>query len=134
MAKASIAKQLTVETKNKAGMLAEVAGVIAAAGANITAICAFQMEGKAYFYVLTSNNNKAKKALEQKGHTVKEEDIVSVMLEDKVGQAKEIAEKIKAAGIDLSYIYGSTCGCADTQALLVIGSKENVKVISAING
>ena len=134
MAKASIAKQLTVETKNKVGMLAEVAGVIAAAGANIMAICAYHKEGKACFYVLTNNNAKAKKSLEQKGHTVKEEDIVSVMLEDKVGQAQAIAEKIKAAGVDLSYIYGSTCGCADTQALLVIGSKENIKVVSAING
>lgn len=134
MAKASIAKQLTVETKNKVGMLAEVTGVIAAAGANITAVCAYQQEGKAYFSVLTNNNAKAQKALEQKGHTVKEEDVVSVMLEDKVGQAKTIAEKIKAAGIDLLYIYGSTCGCADTQALLVIGSKDNIRVVSAING
>lgn len=134
MAKASLTKQLTVEAGNKVGVLAEVTGVIADAGVNITAICAYHIEGKAYFCILTSDNKKAKEALDPKGYTINEDEVVKVALEDTVGQVKEVAEKVKVAGIDLCYIYGSTCGCADTQSFLVISSKENAKVLSAING
>lgn len=134
MAKASLIKQLKVEADNKVGTLADVSGAIAETGVNITAICGYGIEGKAFFYIVTSDNTKVISALSQKGYKVGENEVVAVKLEDKVGQAKEIANKIKAAGIDLEYIYGSTCGCADTQALLVINSKENAKVVSAING
>ena len=134
MAKATLTKQLTVETENKIGMLSEVTGAVAEAGANITAICAYGMEGKAVFMLITSDNNKTKGALAQKGYKVAEDEVVTVMLEDKVGQGKEIGDKIKAAGISLDYLYGTTCSCADCTALMVIGSKENAKVVSAING
>lgn len=134
MAKASLAKQLTVETTNKVGMFAEVVGLISGAGVNIIAICAYGMADKAIFYMVTNNNVAAQGALKKKGLNVKEEEVVTVMLEDKIGSGKQIAEKIKAAGIDLSYIYGSTCGCADTQALLVVKAKDNAKVVKAING
>lgn len=134
MAKADLVKQLSVETENKVGMLAEVSGAISGAGANITAICAYGMDDKAHFYILTSDNAKAQEALKAKGFGVSEEEVVKLMLEDKIGSAKEISEKIKAVGIDLCYIYGSTCGCADTPALLVIKAQDNAKVVSAING
>ncbi|MBL7198218.1 MAG: ACT domain-containing protein [Candidatus Omnitrophica bacterium] len=134
MAKATLAKQLTVETENKVGMLAELTGTIADAGVNITAICAYGMENKAIFMLISSDNNKAKGVLAQKGYKVEEGEVVTVMLEDKVGQAKGIADKIKAAGINLDYLYGTTCGCTDSPALMVIGSKENAKVVSVVNG
>lgn len=133
MAQAKIAKELVVGADNKVGMLAEVSGFIAETGVNITAISAYAMGEKAIFRIVTSDNDKAENVLVQKGFKVDENEIVAVNLPDKVGQAKEIADKIKNAGINLDYIYGSTCGCADTQALMVIGSKENQKVVDAIN-
>ncbi|MFC1708498.1 ACT domain-containing protein [Candidatus Omnitrophota bacterium] len=133
MAQAKLAKELVVGADNKVGMLAEVSGFIAEAGVNISAISAYAMGEKAIFRIVTSGNDKAENVLVQKGFSVEENEIVAVNLPDKVGQAKEIAEKMKTAGINLDYIYGSTCGCADTQALMVIGSKENQKVVAAIN-
>ncbi|MFC1754645.1 hypothetical protein ACFL96_14815 [Thermoproteota archaeon] len=134
MAKASLVKQLTIETGDNVGVLEEVSAVIAGAKVNITAICAYSMEGKACFMVITSDNSRAREALGPKGYTVKEEDVVTVMLDDRVGQAQELSAKIKAAGINLCYMYGTTCGCTDSPALIVLGSKENDKVIAAING
>lgn len=133
MAKASLGKELEVSTANKVGMLAEVSGLIADTGVNITAISAYATGNEAIFRIVTNDNAKAKDILTQKGYKVKENEVVMVNLPDKVGQAKEIANKIKQAGINLDYIYGSTCGCADTQALMVIGSKKNAEVVSAIN-
>ena len=133
MAQAKLAKELVVGADNKVGMLAEVSGIVADAGVNISAISAYAMGEKAIFRIVTSENDKAENVLVQKGFKVDENEIVAVNLPDKVGQAKEIADKIKNVGINLDYIYGSTCGCADTQALMVIGSKENQKVVDAIN-
>ena len=134
MAGAILSKQLTVETQNKLGMFAEVTGTISGAGVNIVAICAYGMGDKAVFYVVTNNNASAQTALKKKGMAVKEEDVVTVMLDDTIGTAKAMADKIKAAGIDLGYIYGSACGCVDTKALLVMKAKDNAKLIKAING
>lgn len=132
MAKAKLAKQLNIETANKVGMFAEVSEAVTDAGVNIIAICAYAMDNKATFMIITNDNNKVKAVLAKKGFKVEEVGVVTVMLEDKVGQAKDIASKIKKAGINLDYLYGTTCGCADTEALMVISSKENAKVISAI--
>ncbi|MDD5005300.1 MAG: hypothetical protein PHS93_02200 [Candidatus Omnitrophica bacterium] len=133
MAKAILAKELMVDTDNKIGMLADISSLITDAGVNITAICAYAVADKAIFRIITSDNNKAKSALAQKGFKVRENDVVTVMLADKAGQAKMVADKIKKAGINLDSLYGTTCGCKDMEALLVIGSKESAKVISAIN-
>jgi len=133
MAQAKLAKELIVGADNKVGMLAEVSGLVAEAGVNISAISAYAMGEKAIFRFVTSDNDKAENVLVAKGFKVDECEVVVANLPDKVGQAKEISEKIKQAGINLDYIYGSTCGCADTPALMVIGSKENQKVVETIN-
>ena len=48
---------------NKVGLLSEIGTALAGAKVNITAICAYGMENKAYFMLLTESNAKAKKAL-----------------------------------------------------------------------
>jgi len=134
MADVKIAKQLKIETGNKVGMFAEVTSIIADTGANITTFCAYGEGSNAVFYLIASDNAKAKQALAQKGLKVSEDEVVTLMLEDKVGAAKEIATKIKNANINLDYVYGTTCGCAPSKALMVIASKENQKVVATING
>lgn len=134
MAQANLAKELVVEVLDKQGIFADIASSIGDAGINITAICAYAVSGKAFFRILTSDNSRVKDALVKKGFKVEERDVVTVMLEDRVGRAKEVAVRLKEAGVNLDSLYGTTCGCAGSEALLVIGSKDNKKVISAISG
>ncbi len=133
MAKAKLAKQVFVTTENKTGMFAEVTSALAGTKVNLTGICAWSMEGKAYFALLTSDNAKAITTLSGKGFQAIEQEVVTVMLEDKIGAASGIAQKIKMAGLDLEYVYGTNCGCKDSSALLVIIAKENAKVVSCLN-
>jgi hypothetical protein len=130
---AKVEQELIVSVDNKIGMLAEVSGLISDCGINIKAISAYAMLERAIFRLVTSDNEMAKEVLVQEGFKVDEDEVVSVHLPNKVGKAKEIATKIKKAGINLDYIYGSTCGCADCQALMIIGSKQSKKIASAIN-
>lgn len=125
---AKIAKQVHVVTSNKVGMLAEVTGVIAGAGANIETLCAYAVEDKANFLIVTSNNAKAIGAL--KAYEVKEEDVVVVEMENKVGTAADMAKKIKAANIDLHYIYGTTSGRGP--AAIVFNSNNNAQAVKVL--
>lgn len=129
MAKASKVKEIVVTTPDKVGMLAEVTGIVAGAGVNILAICAYAMEGQAKFIMLTSDNAKAVNALKAKKMSIQELDAVSVSLNNKVGAAKELAEKLAKAGVDLNYCYGSTGN--GSEALFVLSAKDTNKALAA---
>lgn len=133
MTKCSKGKELIVTTEDKSGMLAEITSVITGQGVNISAICAYGMEGKAVFMMLTSDNQKAKTQAESKGWKAEESDVVVVELPDKVGAAKEIADKLKAKNVNLKYIYGTTCTCSPSCACrLVLKSEDSDAMISAL--
>jgi len=134
MSKAIVIKQILVTAKNEAGMLAEIASTVSAAKVNLTGICAWCEGNQAKFALLTDNNAKAMSALSAKSMQAAEQEVVTIMLEDKIGSLAEIAQKIKKSGISLDYCYGTTCGCKGSSSLLVLISKENAKVISSING
>lgn len=133
MAKCSKAKELIITTQDRPGMLAEVTSEISGQGVNIAAVCAYGMEGKAVFMMVTSDNQKAKSQASLKGWKVDESDVVLVELVDKVGAAKEIADKLKAKGVNLKYLYGTTCKCApDCACRLVLKAADNDAIIAAL--
>ena len=133
MAKCVKAKELIITTPDKTGMFSEVASVMASNGININALCAYAMEGKAVFMMLTGNNKKAKAAAESKGWKAEEGEVVIVDLVNKVGAAKEIADKLKASNINLAYCYGTTCTCeTDCACKLVLRSDNNDAIIAAL--
>lgn len=127
MAKATKVKEIVATTPNKVGMLAEITNAISDAGVNILAISAHSMGDKAKFYIITENNQKAMEALKRKKLSAIESDAVSVSLSNKVGAAKELANKLAKAGIDLDYCYGSTGN--GSEALLIFSTKDINKAL-----
>ena len=126
MGKAKLVKALLAQAENKVGMLADISSAITESGVNIQGINAYAVDDQAYFRLLVTDNEKAKEALEAKECQVTEQEVVAVEMPDKVGVLKETAEKLKAAGIDLSFIYGTTCNCGG-DCLVVFGSNNNHK-------
>jgi len=134
MTKCSKEKELIITTEDKPGMLLEVSSVISIHGANINAISAYGMEGKAVFAILTSDNQKAKSAAKLKGWKVEDSEVVVVELSNKVGALKEIADKLKAKNVNLKYCYGTTCTCSpDCASRIVLKSDNNDAIIAALN-
>ncbi len=126
MAKVKLVKQLLAVTENKVGMLAEVSSTVSGAGLNIQAINAYAVGEKANFRLITDNNQKAQDILNSKGYQVSEQEVVIAELPNKAGVLKATADKLKGAGIDLEYIYGTTCsgGC---DCLLVFACNNNAQ-------
>lgn len=131
MAKAKKSKQLSFAMPNKVGLLSKVSTAITGAKVNMYAICAYGMEGKAYFMVVADNNLKAKKALNTIGIDVSEEDIISVEMLNKAGELQKVAKKIADAGIDINYMYG-TAGTGKS-SICVFKTADDKKAIKVIN-
>ena len=127
MAKASKIKEIVATTPNKVGMLAEITNAISDAGVNIIAISAQSMGDKAKFMIVTEDNQKALKALKDKKLGAQESDAVSVSMSNKVGAARELANKLSKAGIDLDYCYGSTGN--GSEALFIFSTKDINKAL-----
>lgn len=133
MAKCKMTKELVITTNDKPGMLSEVGSLMASQGINISALCAYSMEGKAIFMMLTTDNKKAMNAAKAKGWKAEESDVVVVELKDKIGAAKEIGDRLKAKNINLSYCYGTTCSCSpDCACRLVLKSDDSDAIIAAL--
>ena len=127
MAKASKIREIVATTPNKVGMLADITNAIADAGVNVIAISAHAMGDKAKFMIVTEDNQKALKALKDKNLSALESDAVSVSLSNKVGAARELANKLAKDGIDLNYCYGSTGN--GSEAIMVFSTKDIKRAI-----
>ncbi|MBM3248369.1 MAG: hypothetical protein FJZ10_02980 [Candidatus Omnitrophica bacterium] len=131
MATAKLAKELNITTPDKIGVLEELTKIIASQGTNIEALCAYGMEGKAVFYVVTNNNAKIKNAIATKGWQVKEIDVVMVDLENKPGALSELAAKLKSKNINLKYCYGSAC-TSTCPCRLVLNADNSNELLAAL--
>lgn len=121
-----------VIAENKIGLFAEIASAMTEKNVNIKAICGYIQDGKAHCYMLTSNNAGAIEALKARGFDVEGKEVVAVLAENKVGEAGKIAGKIKNAGIDLDFLYGTTCA-GDVECMMVMSSDDNDKLADVLN-
>ena len=131
MAKATKAKQLTFDKENEVGLLAEMSGSLSAADVNITGLCAYQMNERAYFMIMTDNNAKAKRALKKIDIQAEYEPVIAVEMPNKAGEIKKVAAKLADAGIDIEYTYGTAGSKRST--FCVIKTNKDAKAIKVIN-
>ncbi|MFC1809015.1 hypothetical protein ACFL3D_02690 [Candidatus Omnitrophota bacterium] len=134
MAQCAKAKELILKTDDKVGMLADLTSVIASQGVNITALCGYSMEGVAIFMIVTSDNEKVKAIASEQGWSVQENDVIVVSIPNAVGAAQTVAEKIKAANLNLKYCYGTTCDCdPKCSCNMVLRADDNDAVIATLS-
>ena len=131
MAKAKKVKQISFGTKDRPRLLAEVTAAISGARVNITAICAYGMDKKAYFMLNTSSNAKAKKALSRLGVKIDEDDVVAVEMPNRAGALQKVAKRIGDAGINIYYMCGTAA--AGKTAICIFKTANDAKAIKVIN-
>jgi hypothetical protein len=126
MEKVTREKELVVTTGNKAGTLAEITDAVASQGVNIEHFCAYTIGDKAVFCLLTSDNEKAKAALEPKGFQVKEDDVILLRLWNRPGSLAAVAKKMKQGGVDLENVYGTSSKIGERMTF-IFSTKDNDK-------
>lgn len=132
MIRAKKVNQLLIITEDRPGMLAKISDLIASEGVNIDEICAYSAQGKAYFMIVTNNNEAVKKSLKTKGGClVQEEDAISVDLENKPGALRNMAMQLKEKKINIKYCYGTSYVGADP-CHFIFKAEDNNKALLAL--
>lgn len=130
-----LGKELLVTVVNKIGVLADMSKLLADTGINIEAVAGYTAEGnRAEIVLVTADNLRSSDALQKKGYTsIEEREVIIFDLENKPGALKGVTAKLAAAGIDIKYIYGTTC-TAGCPAKIVLSSSDNQKALLALKG
>ncbi len=129
--KAIKSEELFVTAKNEVGKLEEISESLRDQGINIRAVSAYVVEDTAYFRVIASDNAKATEILKNIGCTVETKEVVIVEMPDKVGELCGLSLKLKNAGVDLKYIYGSTSSSQDN-ASIIFSADNNDKALEIL--
>ncbi len=122
--------ELYVITPDEPGILGRVMGTLANAGVNLKAIYARSERGKGIFFLITSDNNKAEKALKGIGYEVTTNNVVTVEIDDRIGAGAEVGALIGNAAIDIDYCYGTSAG--GVKVLLVFQTNDNKKTFETL--
>lgn len=131
MAKAKKVKQLSITMKSRTGLLTEISSALSSAKINITALCAWEMDGKAYFMIVSESPAKAKKVLSKMKATISEEEAIAVELPNKVGALAHVSQKISDSGINIYYTYGTAAG--GRTSICMFKTDDDKKAIRLIN-
>jgi hypothetical protein len=122
--------ELHVITPNEPGILGRVMGTLANGGINLRALNAYAEKDKGVFYLVTSDNKKAEKSLKSLGYTVNINEVITVMIGDRIGAGAEIGALLGNAVINVGYCYCSSAGTGNV--LMVIRTDHNTRALETL--
>jgi hypothetical protein len=125
-------KQLKVVTDNKVGRLAEVTGLVADKGVNIDNICAYACGKEAIMYLLTSDNAKARKALDGKGFKIDEDEVILLRVWNRPGSLAAVTARLKKHGINIETVYGTSTESGERMTI-VFSCADNNKAVEVFS-
>jgi len=131
MAKARRTKQVSFSKKDKPGLLAEVTTLLADSKVNINAVCAYAMNRKAYFMMITDNNAKAIKAFTKLRIKPRQDEVIAVEMPNTVGALQKVAQLISNAGINILYMYGTAS--SGKKSTCVFSTTDDRKAVRLLN-
>jgi len=124
-------EQISIFLENKSGRLAEVAGVLAAAGVNIRALSLADTTDFGILRLIVDQNDRAKQALKENGFTVGKTEVIAVEVPDRPGGLAQILRTLGAAAINVEYMYAFVQRSGDN-AILIFRFDELDKAIQVL--
>lgn len=99
------AEQLSVFVENRAGRLAEITGVLAAAGINIRGLSLADTSDFGILRLIVRDLSLAEAALAQKGFTTGKTTVVALELPDEPGALGNVLQMLSNDAINVEYMY-----------------------------
>jgi len=132
---AGFAKEIVVTVANRVGVLAEMSKILADHGVNLEGVAGYAKDKDALIMLIVDDALRAIDALKAKGYSnTKENNVVVVELENKAGALKNLTFKLAEAGVDINYIYGTTCSGDCAAARIVLDTNNNEKALVVLKG
>ena len=134
----TLGEELVITTKNKVGLLADIAEMLAQRGINIESALGYESGSIAKLMLVTSANLTILGELKKRKYkSVKETEVVMVELENKPGALKVVTTELKKAGIDIKYLYVTsplTMGGGSRMVLQTSDNEEAMALLSKYSG
>jgi hypothetical protein len=128
-----VIKQLSVSLENVPGSFSTVSELLGREGVNIRAISVADTSDISTVRFVVDDPAKAKNILTGHGYSPKETDVLAVETPDHPGGINAVLKPLKAAGINVHYLYPHL-GRMDSNAIVILGvdkTEEAQQVLAA---
>lgn len=124
-------KTVTVVTKDRVGLLADVSGILGENRINISSIAAEAHGKTGIIRVSTDNPAKTKAVLKKAGFDVSAFEMVTVRLKNKPGELARLTRELAENGIDIKNAYQFPASRGDVLFGFETSSVQKAKKIAA---
>ncbi len=98
-------KQLSVFVENKKGSLHEITDLLAKEGIDLRSMCLADTTDFGIVRIITNEPDRAKKILDNAGHTANVREITAFAVPDVPGGLAKVLNLIESRGINIVYLY-----------------------------
>jgi hypothetical protein len=121
---AAMPTDLAVTVEDKPGELASLGEATGRAGINIEGVCCFSCQGRFVVHLLVDDPAGARRAIEDAGYTlIEENEVVVTELEDRPGALGETTRNVANAGVNIELAYLAT----NTRLVLAAADLDKAK-------
>jgi hypothetical protein len=129
---ALLGEEITITTKNKVGLLADIALIMVNNGINIEAAAGFEVGSTAKILLITNANLKVIGELRKKRYkSIKETEVVLVDLENRPGALKLVTTELKNNKINIKHVYVTSCSCGGSSKM-VLQTDDNERAMALL--
>jgi hypothetical protein len=129
----AIGEELIITTKNKVGLLADIAKMLANHGINIESALGYEAGRTARLMLVTNANLTILGELKKKKYkSVKETEVIMVELENRPGALKVVTTELKKARVDIKYLY-VTASAGRNGGRMVLQTSNNEKAMALLS-
>ena len=128
-----IIDQLSVFSENKAGMLAEITGQLAAADIDIEALTIADTAEFGVLRLIVDSPKKAVSVLKLGGFIATLTPVIALRMKNKPGALAEIAKVLTDAGTSIEYLYASVTREIDS-AFVILRVEDEAAAVELLSG
>lgn len=129
----TLGEEIIITTKNKVGLLADIATMLANQGVNIEAASGYEVGDSAKLRLVTNGNLGMVAELKAKKYkTVKESEVVIVELSNKPGALKVVTTELGKNKIDINCLYVTSSSKGGESSRIVLSTSDNEKAIALL--
>jgi hypothetical protein len=126
-------KQISVSLDNTPGRLLDLSECLGAEGMNIRAISVADTSDISTVRFVTDDPDKTVNVLRSHGYAVKETDVIAVEVPDHPGGLLAVLKPLKAAGINVHYLYPYLGRGESGQPIVIVGVDKSEAAVEVLD-
>lgn len=129
----SLGEEIVIKTKNKVGLLADMAVMFANQGVNVEAASGYELGDTATLRLITNANLGVVAELRAKKYkSVKETEVLIVELLNKPGALKVVTTELGKNKIDINCLYVTSSSRGGDSSRMVLQTSDNEKAMALL--